>query len=534
MNDASVAEQQQIFEASLEGAELDALNALIARHAANAALTQQLALDASKLVATSQERLARQTGAGFFKRFASTISGKTGEHQAQNQADMLRVQKLAWHYLQQLQQQNLITAQSIAVIRNNLGTINAYVIETRNFLEQAIDRIDQRLRHVEHHTSLITWSLGMEANKRRLKSNPRTLLVLRLTYDFMRSHPGILLSGRDVDNYLVNTLEKLDVDCDEEVQLIDFIGDLIEQIELSGIDHYRKTIRLAFDEHVVDADFIQKNISGTGFNALYFLSDHYRRIIDLTSDQELVNSDEARARVISKFFGDEFSALTTTYSIRHLMCEIIGGSQLAIDVFKEVNGLNATPEQVAKAPQRVERVPLVSSLPDINAHTFFDGEHSAESKQRYLLSFALCVGSSASLTPPALEFVSLLCAKADHVDVQRDLIRLVDNPRKLNEYQPALQALLDDEDKKLTWLLDVFFLLSLTEEPIESPHVKAVLDVLKPARLRDLLPSLVALVHENNGSRVLEAALALAPSTRAGRTSSATGACASAPASKKR
>lgn len=515
MNDASVAEQKQIFEVSLDGAELETLNALIARHRGNDARTQQLALDASKLVTTSQERLAQQAGAGFFKRFANAISGKTGENQAQNQVDMLRLQKFAWHYLQQLQQQNLINAQSIAVIRNNLGTMNTYIIETRDFLEQAVDKIDQRLRHVEKNTNFNNWSLGIEANKRRLKSNPKTLLMLRLTYDFMRSHPGVLLSERDVANYLVNTLEKLDINCDEEVKLIDFISDLIDQIELPGIDQYRKMIEISFDEHRVDAEFIQKNISGTGFNALYFLSDHYERIVDLTSDQELVNSDEARAKIISKFFGSEFSALATTYSIRHLICEIIGGSQLSIDVYKEANGLNAAPEQAAEAPpQQAERVPLVSSLPEIHAHTFFDSKHSDESKRNYLLSLALCVASSASLTPPALEFVAVLSAKAGHPGLQQDLVRLADNPRKLNEYQPVIQALLDDDDKKLTWLLDAFFLLNLAREPIESPQVRAVLGVLKPAQLKELLPSLVALVEENDSSQVLEAALKLAPATQ--------------------
>ncbi len=514
MNDASIAEQKQIFEASLDGAELEALNALIVRHQANAALTQQLALDASKLVTTSQERLAQQASAGFFKRFASAISGRTGENQAQNQVDMLRLQKLAWHYLQQLQQQNLINAQSIAVIRNNLGTMSAYIIETRGFLEQAVDKIDQRLRHVENNASFNNWSLGIEAKQRRLKSNPRALLILRLTYDFMGSHPGVLLSERDVANYLVNTLEKLDINCDEEVTLIDFISDLIEQIELPGIDQYRKIISLSFDEHRVDAEFILKNISSTGFNALYFLSDHYERIVDLTSDQELVNSDKARAKIISKFFGSEFSALATTYSIRHLICEIIGGSQLAIDVYKETNGLNAAPEQAAEAPQQqAERVALVSSLPEIHAHTFFDGKHSDESKRSYLLSLALCVASSTSLTPLALEFVALLSAKAGHTGLQQDLVRLADNPRKLNEYQPVIQDFLDDDDKKLTWLLDSFFLLNLAREPIESPQVRAVLGVLKPAQLKDLLPSLVALVDENDSSRVLEAALKLAPAS---------------------
>ncbi|OEZ56893.1 hypothetical protein [Duganella sp. HH105] len=514
MNESPAAEQQQIFEAPQDGAESDAILALIARHKANAALTQQLALDASKLVTTSQQRLAQQSGAGFVKRFASAISGKTGENQLLNQIDMLSMQKFAWHYLQQLQQQNLINAQAIAVIRNNLGTMNENIIETRDFLEQAVDKIDRRLSKLENHNNFNNWALHIEANKRQWKSTPKLLLILRLTYDFMRSHPGVPLSARNADNYLVNTLEKLDINCDEELKLIDFIGELINQIAFPGIDQYRNMIQLSFDEHIVDTAFIQKNISGTGFNALYFLSDQYERIHDLTSDNELCGSDEAREKIISKFFGKEFSGLETSYSVRHLIHEIIGGSQVAIEVYKDQHGLNPAPEETAEEPQPEATVTLVSALPDIHAHTFFDGHHSEESKRGYLLLLALCVENSASLTPPALEFVTLLAEKSGQPGMQRDIVRLADNPRKLNEYQAVMLALLDDDDKKLTWLLDAFFLLTLADRPIENPQVKALLGVLKPARLKECLPHLLAVVGDGDASKVLEAALKLAQATQ--------------------
>ena len=302
MNETYTAEQKQIFDVPLEGADAEAIKALVDKHKANAALTQQMALDASRLVSTSQERLAKQAEAGFFKRLASALSGKTSENQLLNQKDMLQMQKFAWHYLQQLQQQNLINAQSIAVIRNNLGTMNEYIIETRDFLEQAIDKIDHRLRHVEKNTNFNNWALNIESNKRRFKSTPKNLLILRLTYDFMRSHRDLVLTDRDVSNYLVTTLEKLDINCDENVRLLDFISELIDQVEVVGIDQYRAIIELSFDEHSGNSEYIQKNISGIGFNALYFLSDNYDKIVDLISDNELCNSDEAREKIISKFF----------------------------------------------------------------------------------------------------------------------------------------------------------------------------------------------------------------------------------------
>lgn len=513
MNEAPTAEQKQIFEASLEGAELDAVNALVAKHKSNSAVTQQLALDASKLVTTSQQRLAQQSGAGFVKRLACAISGKTSENQLLNQMDMLQMQKFAWHYLQQLQHQNLINSQAIAVIRNNLGTMNETIIETRDFLEQAVDRIDQRLRNVENNTSLNNWALHIEANKRQWKSTPKILLILRLTYDFMRSHPSVALCARDVGNYLVNTLEKLDVNCDEEVKLIDFIGELIDQIAFPGIDQYRHMIELSFDGHIVDSHFIQRNISGTGFNALYFLSDQYERIVDLSSDSELCNSDAAREKIISKFFGKEFSGLSTSYSIRHLMYEIIGGSKVAIDVYKDQHGLNPTPEMATEEPLPEETVTLFPSLPDIHAHTFFDGKHSDESKRNYLLLLALCVDTTASFNAPALEFIALLAAKGSQSGVREDILRLADNPRKLNEYQASMLTLLDDDQKKFTWLLDAFFLLTLAQKPIESPQIKALLGALKPAQLKESLPQLLAVISDDE-SRVLEAALKLAPCTQ--------------------
>ncbi|TOM53845.1 hypothetical protein CGH75_22865, partial [Vibrio parahaemolyticus] len=235
MSEMIEAVPQEIFQQPLNNAEQEMVEALIAQHRNNAVVTQQLAMDASRLFTCSEERLKQQVESGFFKRFSGALSGQNRENQLQNQVDALQMQKFAWHYLKQLQQQNLINAQGIAVIRNNLGTMNEYIIETREFLFQAVDKINRRLIRVENNASFNQWSLNIEANKRRFRSMPKALLVLNLTYDFMRSHPGVMLTSQDI-NHLIVTLEKLEVDCDQEVKLLDFILDLIDQIEASSID----------------------------------------------------------------------------------------------------------------------------------------------------------------------------------------------------------------------------------------------------------------------------------------------------------
>ena len=511
MTDTIVKVQQDIFDQPLEAAELQAVNVLVRQHKGNAALTQQLALDASRLLSTSQERLSKQAGSGFFQRFASKISGKNSENQLQNQVDMLQMQKFAWHYLKQLQQQNLINAQSIAVIRNKLGTMNDYIIETRDFLEQAIDKIDRRLVHVENHTRFNNWSLHIEANKRRFKSIPSTLLVVHLTYDFMRSHPDVMLTSRDI-NYLVVTLEKLEVNCDEDVQLLGFTIELIEQIEITGIARYREMIELAFDGHVIDSHFIQKNISGIGFNALYFLSEQYEKIVDLTVESEFCQNDQDREKIISKFFGNEFSGLSTSYSIRNLIGEVIGGSLLAVDVYKDVNGLNALPEAFAN-DEHPETLSLTSSLPDIHVHTFLDNTDSDEARRNYLRLFALSIENSTALTKPGQEFLALLAEKAGCPELYGEVIGLADSPSKTQEYLPVMQALLCNDDKVYTWLIDAFFLLTLCQKKIENPQVLRILSILKPVQFKDNLPHLLALINDSDETLLLDAAAKLVAQT---------------------
>ncbi|WP_321968150.1 PIN domain-containing protein [Burkholderia cepacia] len=515
MNQASLSEPAEIFGAPLDSSELAAITALVEKHRANATVTQQLAMDASRLVTASQERLARQAEAGFFKRLTHAVSGKTSENQALNQADMLQMQRFAWHYLQQLQQQNLITAQSIAVIRNNLGTMNEVIIETRDFLEQAVDRIDQRLRHVENNTNFSNWAQNIEAYKRRFAPIPKNLLVLRLAYDFLRQHPGAMLTGREVDNYLITTLEKLGVNCDETVRLLDFINDLIDQIGVVGLDQYRATVALSTDAHDIDSAYIQKSISGVGFNALYFLADHYERVADLIGDPELCASDAAREKIIAKFFGQELNGLAATYSIRDLTCEIIGGGQLAIAVYRDQHGLDVPPEEPAlDAEAAPEQIALVSSLPDITAHSFLDACGSQQAKRDYLLLLALCVDNAAALNGPAREFIALLADHAGVPELRQDVLALADDPRKALRCQPIMQALLDDENKKATWLLDAFFLLTLAQKPIESPAIKIVLGLLKPANLKDSLPNLLLMVNGEDPAAVLDAAQQLNASTQ--------------------
>ena len=77
-----------------------------------------------------------------------------------------------------------------------------------------------------------------------------------------------------------------------------------------------------------------------------------------------------------------------------------------------------------------------------------------------------------------------------------------------------MQALLDNDDKKYTWLIDAFFLLTLAEKAIENPKIKVILNILKPTQLQKCLPNMLVIIGERDASRTLEAAIKLATHTQ--------------------
>lgn len=507
MTDMTYTQQQQIFHQPLEMAEQKAVSDLVRQNKTKMTLTQQLALDASKLISTSQERLQDQANSGFLKRFWSAVSGKNTENIIINQSDTLHIQRMAWHYLMQLQQQNLINSQSIAIIRNNLGIMNEYIIETRDFLEQAIDKINHRLIHLENNTRFNNWSLEIEANKRRYRSYPSAILILTVAYDFMRRHQDAELVAADI-NYLIVTLEKLGVNCDEEIRLLDFIIELIDQIDIISMDRYRSLIELTVDEHEIDSHFIQTNISGIGFNALYFLSEQYDKIVSLIDDDALCNSDEAREKLISRLFGEAFSGLSTIYSIRDLISEVIGGSLLTIDIYRDINGLNAN-EIEDMQYDSTEVLTLVSALPDIRQHSFLDSTDSEEKKSLYLRLIALSIESSISLSKSSQEFLALLGEYAGCPSIVEDIYNLAEDPYKYQEYHNVISEVLVDDNARYTWLFDVFFLLTLSGKKVENPQIMRLLSILKPTKFKESLPHMLALLQEHDQEKLLTSAAEL-------------------------
>jgi dephospho-CoA kinase len=153
------------FDTSLTVQEEKHLNELVANAERNKAEAQKLALDAGKLLTITADRFNEYKDKGFFKRCWYTISGKRGELERANKHDLIEMQKFAWAYLSKLQEQNLIQAQAIAVIRNNLKALQGSISTIHDIIKTLIKKFDARITKLEEVTSLLDWCNNIQAQK---------------------------------------------------------------------------------------------------------------------------------------------------------------------------------------------------------------------------------------------------------------------------------------------------------------------------------------------------------------------------------
>lgn len=472
--------QSQVFTNDLTDGEKAVINELVQSTKQYPAQLQQLAIDASHLLSNSEQRLIEQQNTGFFKRVVHKFTGKQSENTRQNQADIINMQKYAWYYLQELQRQNLIAGKSIAVIRNNLITVNDAIIETRAFLEEAIDKITARLEKVESKAELLTWAIDKEAEKRKYKVIPQTIKTLLITYDFIKSNYKHIQNYRDMNAVFV-TLDKLGIDLEEEISLNEFIGQLLDEIEVfGGLDGYNDIIQLKFDDYAIDGKYLQDNIAGSGINALYYLSGNYNKIIDVLND---INESQ-RESFIAKLFGDEFGHLSEIYTIEELVFEIIGGSLTIIDLYKEQHKIVDTNDGLSYIENDTHQDTLTSllTLPEIKEHTWLSQQKDKTHALKYLQLLAFCCDKN---NANSVGFLSQLIDIAGTNDNTQSILDNLGERSRIIANSSELAELLPTNDDKYTLIADMMFLSYLSGMELQNKFIGAIVNQTKPENFRE-------------------------------------------------
>lgn len=242
------------------------------------AVAEQLALDASRLLACTGDRLATYQGQGFFKRCWFGLSGRNGNIQRANERDLIDMQKYAWRYLNLLQERDLLAAHSIITVKNNLMTLAVDQDDIRREVSRLADRVynrfvalDERVDKIEASQRIHGWLLTIDMRGYDSAFSP-SLRLLRVVNDFYHLKPG---SWNIMElRYLQKALKEVGLDIRENIRVGEFVDRVIEEIEGLGYPGFSTLVTLE-DENHWDDDFIVDEISAPSFNSLYQIKKNY-------------------------------------------------------------------------------------------------------------------------------------------------------------------------------------------------------------------------------------------------------------------
>ncbi|OYV33060.1 MAG: hypothetical protein B7Z80_25120 [Rhodospirillales bacterium 20-64-7] len=299
------------------------------------AVAEQLALDASRLLACTGDRVATYQGQGFFKRCWFGLSGKNGNVQRANEKDLIEMQKYAWRYLNLLQERDLLAAHSIITVKNNLMTLAVDQDDIRQEVSRLADRVynrfvalDERVDKIEASQRVHGWLLTIDMRGYD-SAFPPNLRLLRVVNDFYHLKPG---SWNIMElRYLQKALKEVGLDIQKNIRVGEFVDRVIEEIEGLGYPGFSTLVTLEGKTYR-DDDFIVDEISAPSFNSLYQIKKNYTsssRVIRSLQKSLGVAHVDAIKTVLSDFITEQGIDTETEVPLKDLAIEILSCFDLA-------------------------------------------------------------------------------------------------------------------------------------------------------------------------------------------------------------
>ena len=479
----------------------------------NTTEAQRFAIEAAKVLSVTQERLKDYKDRGFFKRCWYAVSGKTSELERANQADLIKMQKFAWSYLAKLQEQNLIQARAIAVIRNNLKELQGEIAELSDQISVIVDKFDARLTDLEGTSALHDWLLHIKLND-SIDRNTKYICFLQIVFDCLsvmrKSHIGFEKANMrdDIDAALV----EFGIDRDEVMTVDAFVSGLYDEVVKVGMERLKSIIDISVDGEVLPASYMLQNFTGTGCNALYGFENEMERNENVAMQIEDENARNAIRLAAVKAVMTNGSA---RFTFSELGREIVGACLIAEDFYRSEHGMDMGDVLGLNEPTADEGFDMGSILgncAEIKRHSFLDDNPSEDEKRSYIESFALVFAAMGEFRDSEyLIALAKLFGCEESVECVKNVsAALRSNPRSVNGQVQNDLKVMNDDKRKYSWALDAF-MMGCVDGEVHAKVKSGVKTVLSKAfrlpesGVEDYLSGVETLVTQKDAEAVKEA-----------------------------
>lgn len=340
---------------------------------------EQLALDVTRLLSCTEDRLDHIKKQGFFSRCWGKLSGKTGEMERANTTDLISMQKVGFRYINMLQEQQLMMAHSMLSLKNNLVALAVKEEETRNLIamlaERTLDRfqaLESRVDQLEVSTQLQGWLLTIEDRDYEELYPQPYIRMLKIVNDFYM-YKNDDWNYQDV-LFMRKALREVGINPKSKISIQDFIAFIVDDIEKCGYEKYEEIILANCPDNDDFHNFAIDNISSQSFTTIHGLSSQYvdkAEVINVLSEELSISKADALKRIFNKYIANLNVNIECTLSISDIAIEILGGLRLSRYL------ASASEEQIQEEiPAQIE----MHSGPEPTTSTEWTDQEKAEAK----------------------------------------------------------------------------------------------------------------------------------------------------------
>lgn len=298
---------------------------------------EQLALDCTRLLSCTEDRLGQIRNQGFFKRCWNQLSGQTGAMERANTADLIQMQKASLRYINMLQEQQMMTAHSLLALKNNLVTLAIKEEETRNLVgllaERTLQRfqdLEKRVDQLEISQNLQGWLLTLEDRDYDVNYPTPYLRLLKIIDDFY----GYKSDGWNYNDMLFmrKALRTVGLNPKEQISMNMFMDTLVEEIKKQGFDTYRELLIAHLPSDKGDFGYFAiENVSSqvfTTLNGIYTQYTDKSEVIEALSDELSISPEAALKRLLARTISKLNVDLDCQLPLSDIAAEMLVGLKL--------------------------------------------------------------------------------------------------------------------------------------------------------------------------------------------------------------
>lgn len=344
---------------------------------------EQLALDSARLIACATDRLDRLSKQGFYRRCWSRFNGEAGAMERANVNDVIQMQKMAFRYVNMLQEQQLLMAHSLLSLKNNLNSLAVKEEETRNLIamlaQRTLERFEQlesRVGKLETSSNLHDWLFTLEERDYEEKIPTDYMRLLRVINDFYEikndnwNNNDLMFMRKAIRTVGLNPKQKLSINA-----FIDKLADEIQSSEV-GFDAYDKAITMFAPDGIDNySQFAIDNISSPVFASLHGLNTQYRDKMDAVEalqDSLSISASDALKTLLRQSIKGMNVNLDYEFPLAETAIEVLGCMRLTERLTQpaQQEKRNAQPEVISESSTKEEI--FVSLLSASDAVELFD------------------------------------------------------------------------------------------------------------------------------------------------------------------